>query len=124
MKQIYLVEDNQDNADLILDLLSDDYEIQWFPGGKELLSFFEDEESKVPDIFLLDISLPDMDGVELLKRLRRIERLEAIPTVALTAHAMKFDKERFLDVGFNGYVSKPIVDEEELIEAIEQLTEL
>ena len=61
-----------------------------------------------PDLVLMDIQLPDIDGVEALGRLRADERTASIPVLALTAQAMQGDCERFLAAGFDGYVSKPV----------------
>lgn len=61
-----------------------------------------------PDIILMDIRLPDLDGAEALRRLKQDARTAAIPVVALTSFAMKGDREWFLGVGFDGYVAKPI----------------
>ncbi len=59
--------------------------------------------------------------MEVLSRLRALQELSKIPVVALTAHAMAGDRERFLEAGFDGYVSKPILDEQELLGTIEKL---
>lgn len=61
-----------------------------------------------PDVILMDIRLPDLDGAEALRRLKQDARTSAIPVVALTSFAMKGDREWFLGVGFDGYVAKPI----------------
>jgi two-component system cell cycle response regulator DivK len=61
-----------------------------------------------PDLVLMDIQLPDVDGVHVLHRLRADERTAAIPVLAVTAQAMHGDRERFLAAGFDGYVSKPL----------------
>jgi two-component system, cell cycle response regulator DivK len=61
-----------------------------------------------PDVVVMDIRLPDIDGLEALQRLRADERTAAIPVVALTAQAMAGDRERFLAAGFDGYLSKPV----------------
>jgi two-component system cell cycle response regulator DivK len=61
-----------------------------------------------PDLVLMDIQLPDIDGIEALARLRADQRTASIPIVALTAQAMHGDRERFLAAGFDGYVSKPV----------------
>ena len=66
----------------------------------------------------MDIRLPDMDGVEALRRLRMDGRTASIPVLAVTAQAMKGDRERFMEAGFDGYLSKPI-DIDELLAAVE-----
>ncbi len=71
-----------------------------------------------PDLVLLDISLPEMDGTEVLRWIRDQEELKDVPVVALTAHAMAGDREKYLAKGFNDYVTKPIVDESILLETI------
>lgn len=121
MKKIYLVEDNPDNAELVVDLLSDKYEIARFSSAAELLELLYKPGTACPDIFVLDISLPGMDGVQLLKKIKAEDEYKDAPTLALTAHAMKDDKARFLDAGFDGYISKPIVDENELKAEIERV---
>jgi CheY-like chemotaxis protein len=64
-----------------------------------------------------------MDGLAVLARIRRDERLKKLPVIALTAHAMHGDRERFLKAGFDDYVSKPILDENVLLNAIRRLLE-
>jgi two-component system cell cycle response regulator DivK len=64
--------------------------------------------SEPPDLVLMDLQLPGIDGMEALRRLRDSPRTVDIPVVAVTAQAMKQDRERALDAGFNGYVEKPI----------------
>jgi CheY-like chemotaxis protein len=61
-----------------------------------------------PDLVLMDIQLPGIDGVEALGRLRADERTRSVPVLALTAQAMEGDRGRFLDAGFDGYLSKPV----------------
>jgi CheY-like chemotaxis protein len=61
-----------------------------------------------PDLVLMDIQLPDIDGVDALGRLRADERSATLPVLALTAQAMEGDRERFLAAGFDGYLSKPV----------------
>ena len=72
-----------------------------------------------PDLVLMDIQLPDADGVEVLRRLRTDDRTAAIPVLAVTAQAMLGDRERFLAAGFDGYVSKPL-NVGELIGTVQQ----
>jgi CheY-like chemotaxis protein len=87
------------------------------PGRFEALAGLS---ASLPDLVLLDISLPGMDGNEILARIRADERLRALPVIALTAHAMAGDREKYLSQGFNDYITKPIVDETVLFDAIER----
>lgn len=118
MKTLAVVEDNKDNRLLIQAFLSDRYAIVEYENGPSAL---EGIAASAPDLVLLDISLPGMDGLEILKRLRAEERFRTLPIIALTAHAMTGDRERFLGAGFNDYIAKPIVDESLLHAAIERL---
>jgi len=122
MNKLCLVEDNPDNADLIIDLLSDLYQITHFNNGQDALDYLNKPENDNPEIMLIDISMPGMDGMTLLKKIRDGNILEGVPAIALTAHAMKHDRERFLSAGFDGYISKPIVDDSQLINEIKRLT--
>lgn len=115
MRRVGVIEDNPDNRLLVRAILEDDYELVEFDNGPQALEEFP---AAPPDIVLLDISLPGMDGTEVLRHMRRDPRLAGIPTIALTAHAMLGDRERFLAAGFDDYVSKPLVDENELLNAI------
>lgn len=118
-----MVEDNPDNADLVLDLLEDSYEIVHFLDANTALDQLKSlKPEDLPHLFLLDISLPGMDGITLLRTLRQNPTWKSIPSIALTAHAMKSEKEGLMSVGFDGYVSKPIVDEAALTTTIEKLT--
>jgi two-component system cell cycle response regulator DivK len=64
-------------------------------------------ETVKPSFILLDLSMPEMDGWEMLNRLRADENMQHIPVVALTAHAMAGDRERVMEAGFDGYIAKP-----------------
>ena len=118
MKHLALVEDNPDNRLLIQALLKGRYEITEYTEGREALAGFE---HSAPDLVLLDISLPGMDGTEVLERIRGDERWSAIPVVAITAHAMSGDRERLLRLGFDAYLAKPIMDSQELVRTIDGL---
>ncbi len=118
MKIIGLVEDNPDNRLLVQAILEDLYEVVEYESGREALAGFNQNR---PDLVLMDISLPGMDGPEVLQRMRADENLRGLPVIALTAHAMAGDREKYLAMGFNDYVNKPIVDENILINAIKNL---
>jgi two-component system cell cycle response regulator DivK len=116
-EKVAVVEDNPDNRMLVWALLEDRYELTEYETGVEAV---EGLPQDIPDVVLLDISLPEMDGTEVLAWIRRQEALKNLPVIALTAHAMAGDREKYLSLGFNDYVTKPIVDEDVLIEAIER----
>ena len=119
--KVAVVEDNPDNRMLVQALLEDRYEISEYETGMEAIAGLP---GNVPDLILLDISLPEMDGTEVLNWIRGQDGLKHLPVVALTAHAMAGDRDKYLAAGFNDYVTKPIVDEALLIEAIERCLKL
>ncbi|TVR62660.1 MAG: response regulator [Gemmatimonadales bacterium] len=116
MRNIAVVEDNPDNRLLLQVLLGDRYAITEYETGVLALEGFE---ASVPELVLLDISLPGMDGTEVLRRMKEEPDLASIPVIAVTAHAMSGDRERFLALGFDAYITKPIVDDQILFDAIE-----
>lgn len=115
---VAVVEDNPDNRLLVRAMLEDRYDIDEYEAGPPALAAFH---SRRPALVLLDISLPGMDGMQVLAEIRADEALHTLPVVALTAHAMSDDQDRFLAAGFDAYVAKPIVDEQILFAAIEGL---
>jgi two-component system cell cycle response regulator DivK len=105
-KKILVVEDNQDSRELVVKILKNKgYQIIEAVDGEEAL---EKVSTEKPDLILMDISLPKLDGYEVAKRLKDHEEFKHIPVVAFTAHAMKGDREKFISIGFEGYISKPI----------------
>ena len=117
MRKIAVVEDNPDNRLLVRVILEPVYEVVEYETG---LAALEDLAKQKPDLVLLDVSLPEMDGTEVLARIRAEPALRALPVIALTAHAMAGDREKYLAAGFDDYVTKPIVDETLLLGAIER----
>ena len=115
MKRIVVVEDNPDNRLLVRVILRELYEVQEYENGFDALAGIP---ARPPDLVLLDISLPGMDGTEVLRKLRTELELPRFPIIALTAHAMAGDCQKYLALGFDDYVSKPIVDETLLLDAI------
>ena len=113
--KIAVVEDNPDNRLLVRVLLEEDYEVSEYETGKDAVKGLVEDD---PDLILLDISLPEMDGPEVLRWIRGQEGLRTVPVVALTAHAMAGDREKYLSQGFDDYVSKPIVHEAVLRETV------
>jgi two-component system cell cycle response regulator DivK len=105
-EHILVVEDNEMNMKLFRDvLLATGYRTLEATTGEEAVKLAAEH---VPDLVIMDIQLPDFDGVEALRRLRADERTVAIPVFAVTAQAMQGERERFLAAGFDGYVSKPV----------------
>ncbi len=115
--QILLVEDNEKNLKLVRDVLqATGYRtLEATTGGQGVALALEHG----PDLVLMDVRLPDMDGVEALSRLRANERTASIPVLAVTAQAMHGDRERFLAAGFDDHVAKP-VNIDELLETVRQ----
>jgi CheY-like chemotaxis protein len=101
-----IVEDNPQNLELVEFLLEEE--------GWRVMSATDGDSARaalagdLPDVVLMDIHLPGVDGLELVRELRAVERTRGLPIVALTAHALRGDRERFLDGGCDGYIAKPI----------------
>ena len=117
MKKIAIVEDNADNRLLLRAILGDFYQLTEYELGLDALTGFKKDK---PDLVLLDIALPFMDGMTVFHQLRADPVLRDLPVIALTAHAMAGDRERFLNAGFNDYVTKPILDETVLLDIIKR----
>lgn len=117
MTTIAVVEDNADNRLLLQAILDGLYQLVEYENGVDALAGLS---ASLPDLVLLDISLPGMDGNEILARIRADEQMRKLPVIALTAHAMAGDREKYLAAGFNDYVTKPIVDETILLGSIER----
>ena len=116
-ERILVVEDNQLNMKLFRDVLvATGYRTLEATTGTEAVELATEH---APDLVLMDIQLPDLDGVQALGRLRADGRTASIPVLAVTAQAMHGDRERFVAAGFDGYVSKP-VNVGELIDTVRQ----
>jgi len=118
MSRVAVVDDNSDNRLIIRTILEDQYEIEEFATGTEAIQAFRQRR---PDVVILDISLPELDGTEILRLIRSDARLQDLPVIALTAHAMVGDREKYLNAGFDDYVAKPILDMNLLFNAIRRL---
>jgi two-component system cell cycle response regulator DivK len=117
MKKVLVVEDNVLNMELVLDILDAmGFEARGAEDGKEALGIIEKEQY---DLILMDIELPGMNGIEVRSNIKRKTSYEKVPVIALTAFAMKGDKERLIASGFDDYVAKPI-DVAELIKKLEK----
>lgn len=115
---VAVVEDNPDNMFLIEAILEDRFDTTGYADGPSALAGMQ---QSTPALVLMDISLPGMDGTAVLAAMRKVDALRRVPVIALTAHAMRGDRERLLGLGFDDYLSKPIVDEAELFEKMDAL---
>jgi two-component system cell cycle response regulator DivK len=116
-ERVLIVEDNEKSMKLFRDVLqATGYSTLEAATGEDAVEL---ATSHIPALVLMDVQLPGIDGIEALARLRRDERTESIPVLALTAQAMHGDRARFLAAGFDGYVSKP-VDVAELLRTVEE----
>lgn len=105
-ERVLIVDDNEMNLRLARDVLRHaGFRTLECSTGEDALALATAER---PDVILLDIRLPDVDGTEVLTRLKGLEATASIPVVALTSFAMKGDRERLLGDGFDGYLEKPI----------------
>ncbi|MFA4935114.1 MAG: response regulator [Candidatus Methanoperedens sp.] len=104
--KVLVVEDNPLNMELVTELLN----AQGFitDGAKDGEEAVQKAEKDVYDLIVMDIGLPCIDGVEATKRIRTKSRNKFVPVIALTAFAMKGDRDRFIKSGFDAYLSKPI----------------
>ncbi len=114
MKTILIVEDVALNRDLLVQLLEDDYRLVLAEDGQAAL---EKAAQAKPDLVLMDLSLPRMDGWEATRRLKADAGLSKIPVIVLSAHAMRGDEERARAAGCDDFLTKPI-DETLLYEKI------
>jgi two-component system cell cycle response regulator DivK len=116
--RLALVEDSPEIRFFLAAVLGEDYEIAEFESGEEALA---DLSKAAPALILMDITLPGIDGVETLRRLRAAAGFARIPAIALTGHAAEGDEDRFRAAGFEGYFEKPIFDDAPLKELITRL---
>ena len=118
MKTVLIAEDNPINRELLRELLEiRGYTVAEACNGQEAVAMVEREP---PDILLLDIGMPLLDGFGVVRRLRENPRFTSLPVVAVTAYAMQGDREKIMASGFDGYLSKP-VDSKSLVQELDRL---
>jgi CheY-like chemotaxis protein len=106
MKKILIAEDNPVNRELLRELLEmQDYEVFEACNGQEALDMIEQLR---PDLLILDLGMPVLDGFGAIRKIRADPAFAGLPVLAATAYAMRGDREKTLEAGFDGYVSKPI----------------
>lgn len=114
---ILYVEDNPDNRMLVRRiLLSEDYGLIEAQNAAQALDVLKDSH---PDLILMDINMPDMDGYTLTSRIKTMPGFERVPIIALTANVMRGDKEKTLEAGCDGYIQKPL-DIDQLLREVER----
>ncbi len=116
-KQILLVEDGEFNRDLITQLLEDEYEMVLAVDGEARAKMAEQGN---PDLILMDLGLPILDGWEATKRIKANDTLKHIPIIVVTSHAMVGEETKAFQSGCDDYIAKPI-DEDELMRKIRKL---
>ena len=108
MPRVLYIEDNNDNRNLVRRILmASDFDF-FVTEADTARKGIEIALSEPPDLILMDLSMPDMDGLTATKRIRSIPELSAVPIIALTANAMDSDRDRSLEAGCDGYIKKPI----------------
>lgn len=118
---VLIVDDNDTNRKLCGAILAGSgYRVREAANGAEALSAVR---SKPPELILMDVQMPVLDGVETLKRLKADPATRGIPVVALTSYAMKGDRDKFMRDGFSDYISKPI-DIDRFLEVVGRLAPL
>jgi CheY-like chemotaxis protein len=118
MIKVLIAEDNAVNRELLRELLeARGYTVVEACDGQEALHLIEQAQ---PDVLLLDIGMPVLDGFAVVRKIRENPRLATLPVLAVTAYAMQGDREKILNSGFDGYLSKPI-SAVALAEALEPL---
>jgi CheY-like chemotaxis protein len=105
MKRILIVEDVDFNRDLLVQLLEDSYEVLLASDGAAGIASAEREH---PDLIIMDLSLPVLDGWEATRRIKADPVLQHIPIIALSSHAMRGDEEKARQAGCDDYLSKPL----------------
>ena len=106
MKKILIAEDNPVNRELLHELLeARGYEVEEAENGQEALQMIAQSR---PDALLLDLNMPVLDGFSTVRKIREDAAISSLPVLAVTAYAMRGDREKTLQAGFDGYLSKPI----------------
>ena len=110
LPSLLIVDDAAENLQILSELLRDFYKIKVAKSGEKALEILEGAD--LPDLILLDIQMPELNGYEVLKQLRQDPIIEDVPVLALTANAMSGDKRLCMEAGFDDYLTKPIFREE------------
>jgi CheY-like chemotaxis protein len=118
--KVAVIEDQEDNREVLRIMLEGHFEVASYGDGVQGLNGIRRDR---PDVVLLDISMPRLDGMSVISEIRNDPTLSGIPVIAVTAHAMQGDREKFLSSGFTDYVAKPILNIEALRSLIQNVIE-
>jgi len=116
--RLILVDDNQDNLEIVEVFLSQKYDVYSYGSAAEALSAIDTVR---PELLVLDIRMRGVDGLQCLQAIRAKPGYAAVPAVALTAFARDVEQKAFLDAGFQAVVTKPILDDRQLLGTIERV---
>ena len=116
--RLVLVDDNQDNLEIVEVFLSQKYDVYSYGSAAEALSAIDTVR---PELLVLDIRMRGVDGLQCLQAIRAKPGYAAVPAVALTAFARDVEQKAFLDAGFQAVVTKPILDDRQLLGTIERV---
>ncbi len=116
MKKILIVDDEDMNVELFVQLLEDDYKLLIARDGQQGLEMAQQD---MPDLILMDMAMPVMDGWEATRRIKSDQELRNIPVIGVSSHAMVGDAEKAMEAGCDAYLTKP-VDEDELFNKLKE----
>ena len=116
--RLFLVDDDPDNLEIVTVFLSQTYDVYGYGSAAEALSAID---SVRPELLVLDIRMRGVDGVQCLQAIRARPGYATIPAVALTAFARDVEQKAFLDAGFQAVITKPILDDRQLLGTIERV---
>jgi CheY-like chemotaxis protein len=116
MPSVAIIDDNADVLALFRTLIDPFHDVRTYADAASALAGMKKDK---PDVVLLDISLGDASGVDVLRQLRGHPGLESVPVIAVTAHSQRVERAKFLSEGFTDYVAKPVTDPGVLLAVIE-----
>lgn len=109
MKYILAADDEEMNLDILEEILSDDYEVNFVENGRECLKSIE---KRIPDLLLLDVAMPEMDGIEVCHELRKSEATKDLIIIVLSGFASESSINEAMNAGANKYITKPFLPNE------------
>ncbi|MCB1149026.1 MAG: response regulator [Chlamydiia bacterium] len=115
METISILDDDEDFTRILTFFLEEHYKVVPFHDWQEALKSYAQDP---PDLIMLDISLPDIDGTQILTKLKEMPNLGKIKVIAVTAHTLPNDREKYLKVGFDDYLPKPITDSDAVLSLV------